>query len=163
MSEVKVERTKPVKLACVSHYGGYDAIPLDVYIHHLYQWAGNAHVEAGREPMAILYDCPNETPSWRCRSDVGIPVRGDVDATGEVHVKELPAMEVMAYRYDGPASECPGKHKVMHAWLEAHGYEKVGPAMQVYLEPPEEKDDRLVVHAKVQAPIRKKHTRARRR
>jgi len=151
-----------MKLACIAHQGGYDAIPVDAYVDHLYKWAEAYHVTADGRPVAILYDCPDATPSWKCRSDVGIPIHGDVDSAGEVHVRELPAMDVMAYRYDGPASECPGMHRTMHAWLAEHGYDKVGPAIQVYLKHPTHEHGRLVVHAKVEAPIRRKPTKRKR-
>ena len=103
MPRIRIERTKPATLACVAHYGGYDVIPLDTYLGHLRRWAEASHIETGARSVSILYDCPNDTPPWRCRNEIGIPIRGPVASAGEIHVKEMPAMDVMAYRYDGPA------------------------------------------------------------
>ena len=156
MVKIKVKKTKPFKLAYIRHVGSYSEIPFDKYISKLYEWAREKKVRPGFRTMGIYHDSPEETPPEKCRSDIGIPIKGDVKPEGEVKIKEMSSMDVAVIKHKGPASQYSDTYKELSEWIEENGYEWAGPAMEVYTKKPKFVGDETIIYANVQAPIKKK-------
>ena len=156
MAKVKVERTKPMKIAYVEHVGAYGSIPFGRYFERLYGWAKERKVRPGFHPLGIMHDSPKETPPERCRTDVAIPIYGDAAPSGNVKVKDLPAMDVATLSFKGPASEYQAAYDALGAWISEHGYEIAGPCLEVYSKKPQRVGGQTILYAKIEAPVRKK-------
>jgi len=156
MAAIKVEKRKPVKLAYIEHVGAYDRIPFQTYVERLYGWAKKAHVRPGFFPLGIFYDMPENTPPEKCRSEIGIPITGDASPDEDIHIKDVPAMDVAALSFKGPSSEYRSAYRELSAWVADHGYEWTGPSIEAYTKKPEQVKGKTIMYAKIMAPVRKK-------
>lgn len=154
--KVKLEQRKPVRLAYIEHVGPYDAIPYTEYMERLYGWAKEAKVRPGFYPMGIFHDSPEETPPKECRSEIAIPIAGKAKSSGDIRIRDLPAMRVAAVSHKGPSSDYPKTYEALNSWVAENGYEVTGPPMEVYSRRPERVGGRTILYAKVMAPVRKK-------
>jgi len=156
MPKVKVETRKAMRIAYIEHTGDYGAIPFDRDIERLYGWAKERKVRPGFYPLGIYYDRPATTPPEKRRSEIGIPVYGDVKGDREIKTKEVPKMKVAAISFKGPASAYPAAYDALSAWVAENGYEWSGPSIEVYSKKPEKVGGQTIMYAKIEAPIRKK-------
>ena len=156
MAKVKVEKTKPVRLAYVEHIGDYDEIPFQKYMEKLYGWAKEKHIRPGLYSLGIYHDSPDRTPPEKCRSEIGIPIYAEAESERDVRIKDLPAMEVATISHKGTASEYPKTYGTLSKWIEENGYEWAGPSIETYTKKPKVVHGKTIVYAKVKAPVRKK-------
>jgi len=156
MAAVKIKTTKPQKLAYLEHTGDYKTIPYDQYFDKLYTWAKENKVRPGFKPLGIFHDDPEKTPPEKCRSEIGIPIVGDVEPEGEVKIKELPTMEVAEIKHKGSSDQYKETYNILSQWVAQNGYEYAGPPMEVYTKKPKIKGDETIIYANVQVPVKKK-------
>ncbi len=155
MAGIKIKKTKPCKLAYIEHTGDYGAIPYDKYFEQLYAWIKEKNVRPGFKPLGIFHDNPEQTPPEECKSEIGIPIVGEVEAEGDIKIKELPSMEVAVTKYKGGTKEIQETYKKLGEWITENGYEWAGPCMEIYSKKPKVKGEETIVYATVQAPIKK--------
>jgi len=156
VAEVEVRRREACKVAYIQHIGDYDTIPFDVYLSELHAWVGKAKVMPGALPLALFYDSPQVTPPGRRRVEIAITFEGQAKPEGRIRIRELPAMEVAVIRHGGPSAEYPATYRKLTEWIASNGYEWDGPAIEVYTRQPRVVARKTVIHAVVQAPVRKK-------
>lgn len=156
MKEVEIKERKPTKIAYIKHVGSYDSIPFDKYFAQLYAWAKEKKVMPGFMPMGIFYDDPNKTPPEKCRSEIGIPIYGDVKPKGNIGIKNLPGLKVAVIRHKAPAKDYPESYKKLSDWIDRNGYEWVGPPIEVYTKKPKIVGGESMLYVNIQAPVRKK-------
>jgi effector-binding domain-containing protein len=119
----------------IQHTGAYDEIGA-VY-HKLHQWAAKHAVRAAGSGFTIFLISPNEFDPASALFEVCIPVEGTVQGDAEVKVKKLSAMSVAASQVKGPYNQIPAHYTEMLAWLDAQGWEVVGPPREVYVKRPQ--------------------------
>ncbi|MEA2054231.1 MAG: GyrI-like domain-containing protein [Candidatus Thermoplasmatota archaeon] len=156
MGKIKLEKTKPIKFAYIEHVGSYGEIPFNEYIPRLYAWAKEKKVRPGFKTIGIFYDSPEKTPSEECRSEIGIPIKGEANPDEEIKIKELLSMEVATIKHKAPASEYGETYKKLAEWMEENGYEWAGPAVEVYTKKPKVVGNETIIYATVQVPVKKK-------
>jgi len=159
MGKVKVEKTKPMKIAYIEHIGAYGEIPYDEYYSRLYEWAKENKVRPGFSAMNICYDDPEKTPPEQCRSEIAIPIKGTATPDKEIKIKELPSMEVAVIKHKGPSSEYGETYNELSQWIEENGYEwafEPIPAMEVYTKKPKIVNGETIIYANVKVPVKKK-------
>ncbi len=59
MEKIKLEKTKPMKLAYIEHVGDYGEILFNDYISRLYAWAKENKVRPGFTSIGIYLDNPH--------------------------------------------------------------------------------------------------------
>jgi len=156
MNKIKLEKTKPMKLAYIEHVGAYGEIPFDDYISWLYSWAKQKKVRPGFKTIGIFHDNPEEKSPEECRSWIGIPIKGTASPDEQIKIKELPSMDVAVIKHKAPASEYGETYKKLAEWIEENGYECAGPTMEVYTKKPKVVGNETIIYANVQAPVKKK-------
>jgi AraC family transcriptional regulator len=156
MAGIKVKTLKPQKLAYIEHTGTYGEIPYDKFYDKLYSWAKEKKVRPGMKALGIFHDDPDQIPPERCRSEICIPIYGDVESDEEIKIKELPSMEVAQIKHKGSSEEYKNSYKTLSDWIESNGYELAGPSMEVYTKKPKMAGDKVIIYANIQAPIKKK-------
>ncbi len=155
MAGVKLEPRKSMTIAYIEHVGSYGSIPFDKYMGSLYGWAKERKVMPGFHPLGLYHSDPKTTPAEECRSEIAIPIYGDVKASGDIKIKKLPAMNVASYSHKGPASEYQNSYDKLHAWIREKGYKVSGPAMEVYSKMPEMVKGEMIIYAKIMMPVKK--------
>jgi DNA gyrase inhibitor GyrI len=156
MSKVKIEKRKPVTIAFKRYTGPYGEIPFDSYIGRLYGWAKENKVRPGFYPMAVFHDDPKTTPPERCRTDIAIAVGGSPKGDDEVGIRRMPAMTVAAISHKGCGEEYAGTYGELERWVEQNGYDWDGPPIEIYTRKPKTVDGKVIIQAKVMAPVKKK-------
>jgi len=159
MEKIKVEKTKPMKIAYIEHVGAYGETPYDEYYSRLYEWAKENKVRPGFSAISICYDDPDKTPPVQCRSEICIPIKGTASPDKEIKIKELPSMEVEVIKHKGPSSEYTNTYSRLSQWIEENGYEwalEPIPAMEVYTKKPRVVGGETIIYATVKVPIKKK-------
>jgi len=156
MADVKIKKIKPFKMAYIEHVGSYDEIPFDEYISQLYGWTKEKKVRPGFRTIGIFYDSPEKTSPEKCRSEIGIPITGEVEGGEKIKIKEIPSMDVAVIKHKGPASQYSETYRKITEWIEENGYEWAGPAMEIYTKKPKIVGDERILYATIQVPIKKK-------
>ena len=136
MAKIKVEKTKPMKIAYIEHVGAYGEIPYEKYYSRLYEWAKENKIRPGFQALSLCYDNPHETPPAQCRSEVAIPIKGTATSSEDIKIKELPSMEVAQIKHKGSSEEYKNSYKTLNDWIVQNGYEWAGPSMEVYTKKP---------------------------
>jgi effector-binding domain-containing protein len=155
MVGVKLESRKPMTIAYIEHVGSYSGIPFGKYMERLYGWAKEKKVMPGFHPLGLFHSDPKTTPPEECRTEIAIPIYGNVKASGDIKIKKLPAMKVATYSHKGPASEYSNSYDKLHSWIRERGYKVSGPAMEVYSKKPEMVKGEMILYAKILIPVKK--------
>jgi AraC family transcriptional regulator len=156
MAGIKIKTIKPQKLAYIEHTGNYSEIPYGEYYEKLYSWAKEKKVRPGFKPLGIFHDNPDETPAEQCKSEICIPIVGEVEGDENVKIKELPKMEVAQIKHKGSSKEYQNTYRTLNEWITQNGYEWAGPSMELYSKQPKTKGEETIIQATIQAPIKKK-------
>lgn len=155
MAGPKLESRKETNLAYIEHQGPYDKVPWDKYMERLYGWAKEQKVMPGFYPMAIYYSDPASTRPEECRSEIGIPFKGEGKEQAGIKIKKLPAMKVATISHKGPGSEFKNTYAKLNEWKAEKGYDCVGPSMEIYTKKPEVVGGVTILYAKVLMPVKK--------
>ena len=156
MAGIKIKTIKPQKLAYIEHTGNYSEIPYDEYYDKLYSWAKEKKVRPGFKALGIFHDNPDKTPPELCKSEICIPIVGDVEGDENIKIKELPSMEVAQIKHKGSSKEYQNTYGTLNNWITQNGYEWVGSSMEVYSKKPKTLGEETIIQATIQVPIKKK-------
>ena len=100
----------------------------------LYGLLGRRGIAPTGPPLAI-YDAIGEEA---VRARIAVPVGAPIDPEGEVLAEELPEGDVATVEHVGPYERLGRAYERLDRWLDEHGYEKVGPHRERYLNGPDE-------------------------
>jgi DNA gyrase inhibitor GyrI len=156
MDKIKIEKTKPIKLAYIEHFGEYSKVPYGDYVPRLYEWAKENKVRPGFKNVNVFHDNPEEVDPSKCRSWIGIPIKSEAKGDNEVKIEDLPAMDVAVVKFKGPSRELKNTYKEIGEWMDENGYDWNGPCLEVCSKKPKEVNGELYLFTTIQVPIKKK-------
>lgn len=155
MAEVKLKKSKDMKIAYVKHVGAYDKIPYDKYFEKLFAWIKEKRLRPAGPPFGIFYDNPEEVSAKKCRSEVGVSIRGNVRSGKDIKVKKVPSATVARIVHRGPMKEYGKTYKKLNQWIAKNGYVWVGPSMEIYLSKPKMVGGKLSIFTVIRVPVKK--------
>lgn len=126
------------RIAFIRHTGPYDQV--GPAFEQLMMWAGpHGLIVPGMKVLGVCYDDPNITPADKVRYDAAITVDADVEAEGEVGVRELAGGPYAVVCHQGPYDQLGTTYDFMYGrWLSSMGYEPAdAPPFEHYLNGPE--------------------------
>jgi effector-binding domain-containing protein len=86
--------------------------------------------------------------------DVAVPVQGAVPENEHVKVQEIPAFETAACTvHHGSFDHIGEAYQAVVGWIEANGYQIIGPSREVYLQFDQNKPEQSVTE--IQFPVGK--------
>jgi len=140
-------------VACIEHKGPYDDIP-GVY-HQLYAWARQARVRPAGPAFTRFLVSPNKVNWASGHFEVCLPVARGTAGSGDVHVKDLSATDVLAIVVQCPYSQMPAHYAEFLAWLDIEGEAPAGPPREIYLVHPgaDGSGDRKTFRTEIQFPV----------
>ena len=156
MAKVKVKKMKGMKLAYIEHVGAYSTIPFDELIGELYGWAKQNKAKPGFKPLTRYPDDPNKVPQENLRSQVAIPIRGDVKPSGRVQIMEISEGEVAVLKHEAPAAEYSNSYSELARWIEDNGYEPSCAPFEIYYKKPKIKEGQAIIFAEINFPVKSK-------
>ena len=156
MDKIKIEKTKPIKLAYIEHIGEYSKVPYGEYVPRLFAWAKEKKVRPGFKNVNVFHDNPHETKPSECKSWIGIPIKGEANPDNEVKIEDMPAMDVAVTKFKGPSSELKNTYKKIEEWMDENGYAWNGPCLEVCSKKPKEINGEIILYTTIQVPIKKK-------
>lgn len=121
----------------------------------LYGTLGPYHTQFAGPCITLYYD-----ESYKERDvdlEVAQPMRGTVPLAGRVTARELPGATVASVIHHGPFLTINEAYNALTRWVEANGYQMVGPVREVNLQPPAQagiQDDANTV-TEIQFPVEK--------
>jgi effector-binding domain-containing protein len=88
----------------------------------------------------VWYNVPGEVPDdelhWEVRSAISRDVVEVAPDPGNPGVKRLDAVQVATAMHRGPYDEVEATYRALLTWVEANGYEIVGPPEELYYNEP---------------------------
>ena len=156
MDKIKIEKTKPIKLAYIEHFGEYSKVPYGEYVPRLFEWAKENKVRPGFKNINVFHDDPEEKDPSECKTWVGIPIKSEATGDDEVKIGDFPAMDVAAIKHKGPSSELKNTYRKIGEWMEENGYDWNGPSFEVCSKKPKEINGEIILFTTIQVPIKKK-------
>ena len=91
---------------------------------------------AQRPPIAVFYGDAETFDPENATYDVCVPLAGEMEASGNVEVKELPAVRVACAVHKGPYDRIGPLYDAMFRWMEGRGLRVAGPVREVYVKAP---------------------------
>jgi effector-binding domain-containing protein len=155
MAGVKLESRKAMTVAYMEYKGSYGKIPFDKYMGALYGWAKEQKVMPGFYPMGVYLSDPKTTPPEECKAEIAISFKGKAKETGEIKIKDVPAMKVASYSHKGPASEYQNSYNKIGSWIKENGYTMTAPPIEIYSKKPEMVKGELIIYTKIMFPVKK--------
>ena len=107
---------------------------LDGSIQSLTIYAQTVKAQITGLPFVIYHGTPREEQHGRV--EICLPVAGDIPATVEIAVKELPARQVAYTVATLQQSIYPGLlkiHAAIEEWLNSHGHQRAEPPREIFL------------------------------
>ena len=128
--ELSREPRGPYRIAYLPHRGAYTGV-VDKIL-EVQERLADAADQLG-PACGIYYDNPAEVPEEQLRSKGGVLITGDVSVDPSLLIEEIPQRDVLVARFDGHPSLAPVKvYPRMAEWMEEHGVEPAGPAVEFY-------------------------------
>ena len=156
MAEISLKNVGPYRLAYIEHTGEYGKIPFNDYFGRLYGWVQQRGLRPVGDSLAMYHDDPKKVPLDKCRSEIGVPFAGDARPEGGIKIKDVPGLQVATVHHAGPGSEFRSTYDALNQWIAANGLECAGPSIEVYHRATETVGDKVMIHAEIQVPVRKK-------
>jgi len=124
------EEREAYRIVCLPHQGAYDKISQT--IREVKRQLADHEDQLG-PPCAVYQDDPEQVAEDELRGLAGFVLRGDVPVRGRLEVRAIPRRLVLVARFKGhPAVAAMKNYPAMHVWMEEHGCEAVGPAVEFY-------------------------------
>jgi AraC family transcriptional regulator len=139
--KIEIANLPAQRIAFIHHVGPYDQV--GPAFEALMTWAGpRGLIVPGSKVLGVSYDDPSITPADKIRYDAAITVDGDVEAEGEVGIREIPGGPYAVVCHQGPYSDLGTTYDFIYGrWLPASGYELAdAPPFEYYLNHPESTD-----------------------
>jgi len=109
-------------------------------------------VKIAGPPMSIYYD--HEYSEDEGEFEVAFPITGKVTVDSpEFEVKNLPKRTVASLVHKGSYETIGLAYKALYEWIQAKGYEMIGPMMDIYLSDPNTVKPEDIL-TEIQAPIK---------
>ncbi len=153
MSEVKIKKVERCKVAAIEEQGSFDKI--GSIFGELYGWISKKNIGLSGPPFGIYYDDPSKTDFKKCRYEICVPIKGDVEGNERIKIKEIPNMEVACTIHKGPYSQVGSAWQKVFEWVEKEGYQFAGGRREIYLNVPGTTPEEKLL-TDIQIPIRKK-------
>ncbi len=150
-----MKKSKGMKIVYVKHVGAYNKIPFDKYYEKLFAWIKEKRLRPAGPPFGIFYDNPEEVPAKKCRSEVGVPIKGNVKSGKGIKVKNVPAATVARLVHRGPMKDYGKSYQKLNKWIAKNGYVWAGPCMEIYISKPKMVRGELSVLTVIRVPVKK--------
>lgn len=138
MIDVQLKTTEPETVAFISMQGPYDLIP--EAMGQLYGWAGQHGLQPVGMPGSVYYTDPAAGMAdaiW----EIHTPIAGDRPDTepDEAHcgIKHVYPQLVAFAMHRGPYETVGSTYSELATWVEANGFEVIGPPEELYFSDPE--------------------------
>jgi effector-binding domain-containing protein len=119
----------------------------------LCSYLGKQRAQFGGPPIGIYYD--HEYKDKDVDVEVAVPVNGAVPATKRIIIHELEGIEQAACLiHKGPYENFSQAYNALLTWIEANGYQIIGPNREVYLQGPGQGDPSSYL-TEIQMPVKK--------
>lgn len=151
--EVKLKRTKPVRVAVVSHVGPYSEA--GKHYREIAKWLRQKKLKIVGPPFGWFYNNPEEVPAHKLRSEVGFPFKGEAKPEGNIKIKEIPAQDVISLVHKGPYSEVGPSYAALFQYAREKDYMPLGCPMEIYLNDPTKVPESELL-TEIQLPVKKK-------
>jgi AraC family transcriptional regulator len=115
----------------------------------LFAWVGAQNVQPLGPSIGIFYDDPAKIPAEKQRSELCVPIADNVQASGQVQIKDIGDVQVATLVYQGEQN-IMSAYDQLYNWLHAQGYRDSGAPMETYQSMPGEE-----LRAEVAVPIAK--------
>lgn len=103
--------------------------------------------------MAIYYD--EEYKESDVDVEAAVPIAGGSLPKGRVVIRELPGTAVASLVRPGPYDDFTPAYQALMGWIEANGYQIIGPNREIYLRGPEPGVDPAEYVTEIQFPVAK--------
>lgn len=132
--EVVIKQVDKMKIAGVRDIvANYSSVgPL---YEELFAALGQHGIAPAGPVMGIYYD--EEYKESDVDVETAVPVAGGSLPPGRVVIRELPGTEVASLVRTGPYDNFTPAYQALMAWIEANGYQIIGPNREIYLRGPE--------------------------
>lgn len=124
----------PCRVISINHSGSHDDIG-DVY-RRLIQWANEKNVESAGSMFTVFLSNPEDFSDRSGEFEVCMPVSEDVQAQGDVTVKDIDSCTAASVVVEGPYERIPARYVELLAWLPIQGLTAVGHPREIYLKGP---------------------------
>jgi AraC family transcriptional regulator len=111
---------------------------MDEVMDEVKTWIEDNEVEVAGPPFAIYYTNHQKNPDEKFKFDVGYPVVGDLESSGNVMVVSLLEHTVVYSIFKGPYSKLSEVYAAMVEFVLANNYDVIGSPKEIYHNSPED-------------------------
>jgi effector-binding domain-containing protein len=150
--EVVIKQVEKMQIASVRDIAANYASVGPLY-EELFAALGQHGIVPTGPVMAIYYD--EEYKESEVDAEAAVPVAGGSLPPGRVVIRELPGTAVASLVRTGPYDDFTPAYQALMGWIEANGYQIIGPNREIYLRGPEAGVDPAAFVTEIQFPVAK--------
>ncbi len=151
--DITEKMVEGVKVAFRECSGSYERIP--EYIEEVAGWVIGKGLQMTGRVYGTYYNSPDEVSEDELRYEIGVSFSGEAEPEGNIKIKELPPMIVLAALHQGPYTEVGPVIQGIVEYALQNSYEITGPVTEVYLNSPMEVDESELL-TEVQIPVKRR-------
>ncbi len=111
---------------------------MDEVLDQLNMWIEDNEVEISGPHFAIYYTNHQKNPEETFKFDIGYPVAGDVESSGNVMIASIPTHTVVYSVFKGPYSKLSEVYEAMVEFVLENNYDVIGSPKEIYHNSPED-------------------------
>ena len=151
---IEVKTVQPFAYCCIHHVGPFTEI--ENVINQLFPVMQSQNISPGGPMIGIYFSNPQTTAPENMEWEIGFPCSAQASPLKPLEKKVWSFELVASAIHTGPYENAGETYLKIFEWMEANGYEAVGPTLEKYLSMPSADTDPATLRAEVWIPVQKK-------
>ncbi len=151
---VEVKTVKSFAYCCIHHVGSFTEI--ENVINQIFPVMQSQNISPGGSMIGVYYSDPQAVAPEDMEWEIGFPCSAQVSPIKPLEKKIWEFELVASAIHTGPYENAGETYLKIFEWMEANGYEAVGPMLEKYLSMPTPDTDPETLRAELWVPVQKK-------
>jgi len=153
-TNVEIKTVQPFAYCCIHHIGPFTEIE-DV-INQIFPVMQSQHISPGGAMIGVYYSDPQLVAPENMEWEIGFPCSAQASPLKPLEKKAWSFDQVASAIHTGPYEKTGETYIRIFEWMEANGYEQVGPVLEKYLNMPSPDINPAALRTEIWIPVQKK-------
>ena len=153
-SAVEIKTVSPFSYCCIHHVGPFSEI--ENVINRIFPIMQSQNIPPAGAMIGVYYSDPNQVAPEKNEWEIGFPCTAQVKPLKPLEKKVWTYENVASAIHKGPYERTGETYNKIFEWMEANGYERIGPILEKYLSMPSPDTDPSTLQAEIWIPVEKK-------
>lgn len=153
-TDIEIKTVQSFAYCCIHHVGPFTEI--ENIISQIFPVMQSQNISPGGAMIGVYYSDPQVVAPENMEWEIGFPCSAQVSPLKPLEKKVWSFEQVASAIHAGPYEKTGETYIIIFEWMEANGYEQVGPVLEKYLSMPTPDTDPATLRAEIWIPVQKK-------